>query len=116
MQYYLMKVYLLPQTALGKWSIVGIVGSIAFWLALLILRTPGQRSGDIPTLAILMSLVGISGISAFFTGIIGIIKSKGPFYYCFHSSCSGRPFITSLNPAYVSMKWRTSQCSYNSDY
>lgn len=61
----------MPKTLLGKWSIVGIVGSIAFWLALLILRTSGLGM-LVPTVI----LVGLSGLSAFFTGIIGIIKSK----------------------------------------
>ena len=66
-----MKVNFLPKTALGKWSIGGIVGSIAFWLALLILRTSGLGM-LVPTVI----LVGLSGLSAFFTRIIGIIKSK----------------------------------------
>lgn len=66
-----MKVYFLPKTALGKWSIRGVAGSIAFWLALLILRTSGLGM-LVPTVI----LVGLSGLSAFFTGIIGIIKSK----------------------------------------
>jgi len=47
------------------------VGSIAFWLALLILRTSG-----LGMLLPITILVGLSGLSAFFTGIIGIIKSK----------------------------------------
>ena len=66
-----MKVYFLPKTALGKWSIGGAVLSIAFWLALLILRTSG-----LGILLLVTILVGLSGLSAFFTGIIGIIKSK----------------------------------------
>ena len=47
------------------------MGSIAFWLALLILRTSGLGM-LVPTVI----LVGLSGLSAFFTGIIGITKSK----------------------------------------
>ena len=66
-----MKVYFLPKTALGKWSIGLIVGSIAFVLAFLILRKP-EFGMNLP----IMIVCGISGIAAFLTGIIGIIKSK----------------------------------------
>jgi len=73
----------MPKTALGKWSVGLIVGSpLFFLLAMLILLWSGQRSEDIETffsnlaIAIPMLLAGICGISAFFTGIIGIIKSK----------------------------------------
>ena len=78
-----MEVHFLPKTALGKWSVGLIVGSpLFFLLAMLILLWSGQRSEDIETffsnlaIAIPMLLAGICGISAFFTGIIGIIKSK----------------------------------------
>ena len=66
-----MKIYFLPKTALGKWSIGGIAGSIAFWLALVILRRY-----QLGMLVPVWILIGLSGLAAFFTGIIGIIKSK----------------------------------------
>ena len=69
------KVYFLPKTALGKWSIGLIVGSIVFvLLAVLIDTFFSNLANTIPNT--LMLLAGISGASAFFTGIIGIIKSK----------------------------------------
>jgi hypothetical protein len=75
-----MKVHFLPKTALGKWSIGLIVGSLIFFLLTMLLGASGQRGGDTffsnLALAIPILLAGISGISAFFTGIIGIIKSK----------------------------------------
>ncbi len=75
-----MEVYFLPKTALGKWSIGLIVGSPVFFLLTMLLIVSGRRGGDTffsdLALAIPMLLAGISGISAFFTGIIGIIKSK----------------------------------------
>ena len=70
-----MKVYFLPKTALGKWSIGLIVGSIVFvLLAVLTDKVFSNLANTIPNT--LMLLAGISGASAFFTGIIGIIKSK----------------------------------------
>jgi hypothetical protein len=75
-----MKVHFLPKTALGKWSIGLIVGSLISFLLTMLLGASGQRGGDTffsnLALAIPILLAGISGISAFFTGIIGIIKSK----------------------------------------
>ena len=69
------KVYFLPKTALGKWSIGLIVGSIVFvLLAVLTDKVFSNPANTIPNT--LMLLAGISGTSAFFTGIIGIIKSK----------------------------------------
>ncbi len=65
----------LPKTALGKWSIGLIVGLIVFvLLAVLTDKVFSNLSNTIPNT--LMLLAGISGASAFFTGIIGIIKSK----------------------------------------
>lgn len=73
----------MPKTALGKWSVRLIVASpVFFLLAMLILIASGERSEDIETffsnlaIAIPMILAGICAISAFFTGIIAIIKSK----------------------------------------
>ena len=69
------KVYFLHKMALGKWSIGLIVGSIVFvLLAVLIDTFFSNLANTIPNT--LMLLAGISGASAFFTGIIGIIKSK----------------------------------------
>ena len=69
------KVYFLPKTALGKWSIGLIVGSIVFaLLAGLFDEVFSNLAVAIPNT--LMLLAGISGASAFFTGIIGIIKSR----------------------------------------
>ena len=47
------------------------MGAIAFWLALLILR----RS-ELGMLVPVGILIGLSGMAAFFTGVISIIKSK----------------------------------------
>lgn len=77
-----MAVYYKPKTALGKWSIGLILGAVFFFLLTTLLMELGQRYSVGDTffsnlaLAIPMLLAGISGISAIFTGIIGIIKSK----------------------------------------
>ncbi|MFC1908759.1 hypothetical protein ACFLXD_02675 [Chloroflexota bacterium] len=67
------KVYFLPKTALGKWSIGLIVGFIVFFLLALLIDEVFRKYAIANTLAL---LGGISGTSAFFTGIIGIIKNK----------------------------------------
>ena len=47
------------------------MGAIAFWLVLLILRT-----SELGMLVPIVILIGLFGLSASLTGIIGIIKSK----------------------------------------
>jgi hypothetical protein len=75
-----MKIRIIPGTTLGKWSI-GLTGGLVLFFALLwVLAATGQRGGETffsnPALAIPALLAAVSGIAAFFTGIIGIIKSK----------------------------------------
>jgi hypothetical protein len=74
------KINFLPKTALGKWSVGLIAGMIVFYQLFRLLIASGQRGGDTffsnLALAIPVLFAGISGISAFFTGIHGIIKSK----------------------------------------
>ena len=65
---------------MGRWSIWLVISLILFFVAFQILVASGQRGGDTffsnLTLAIPMVLAGISGISAFVTGTIGIIRSR----------------------------------------
>ena len=75
-----MKVHFKPKTALGKWS----VGLIMFFVVLLasfqLLVASGQRGGETffsnLILTIPMLIAGVSGVSAFATGLIGIIRSR----------------------------------------
>ena len=57
-----------------------IVAFIALFTLFQLLVASGQRGGDTffsnPLLAVPILIAGICGISAFFTGIIGIIKNK----------------------------------------
>lgn len=75
-----MRISIVPRTTLGKWS-VGLIGGLIFFFALLwVLVAAGQRGGETffsnPALTVPALLAAISGIAAFFTGVIGIIKSK----------------------------------------
>ncbi len=75
-----MKVHFIPKTLLGKWSIWLIIAFIVFFITFQLLVASGQRGGATffsnLALSVPMLIAGISGISAFFTGIIGIVKSK----------------------------------------
>jgi hypothetical protein len=75
-----MKFTILPKTTPGKWSI-GLIGGLVLFFALMwLLVASGQRGGEtfFSNLALTVPalLAAISGIAAFFTGIISIIKSK----------------------------------------
>ncbi len=69
-----------PKTTLGKWAIALTTCLILFFIIFQILVASGQRGGDTffdnVTLAIPITLAGISGISAFVTGITSIIRNK----------------------------------------
>jgi len=75
-----MKIHFMPKTRLGKWSIWLIIAFILLFTTFQLLVASGQRGGATffsnLVLSVPMLIAGISGISAFFTGIIGIIKSK----------------------------------------
>jgi hypothetical protein len=69
-----------PRTTLGKWSVGLIGGLVLFFALMLVLLATGQRGGETffsnPALALPTLLAAISGIAAFFTGIVGIIRGK----------------------------------------
>ena len=70
----------MPKTAPGKWAVGLLGGLVAFFALLQVLVATGQRGGETffsnPALAVPALLAALSGIAAFFTGIIGIVKSK----------------------------------------
>ena len=88
-----MKVHFIPKTLLGKWSIGLAVASIVLFISIQFFVASGLRdsytfiSGLLLTIPV--PLAGISGISAFFTGIIGIIKSKERSVLVFLSTMIG---------------------------
>ena len=76
-----MKSTLLPTTTLGKWSIGLVISLFLFFIisfAFIILghQTVGESFFDPWYIAVTMILAGISGIAAFITGIIGILRYK----------------------------------------
>jgi len=74
------KFYFIPKTRLGKWSLGLCAALIIFFLVTRIIVALGQAGGETffsnLSISIPMFLAALSGIAAFFTGIIGIIKSK----------------------------------------
>ena len=75
-----MKIYFAPKTALGKWSVALIIIFIVLLGVFQLLVASGQRGGETffsnLILTIPMLIAGVSGVSAFVTGLIGIIKSR----------------------------------------
>ena len=88
-----MKLHFIPKTRLGKWSIWLIIAFIVLFVTFQLLVALGQRGGATffsnLALSVPMLMAGISGISAFFTGIIGIIKSKERSVLVFIASIIG---------------------------
>jgi len=96
-----MEVHFLPKTALGKWSIGGIVGAVVFALLAGLIDEFFRKYGVANTL---MLLAGISGTSAFFTGIIGIIKSKDRSVIVFIATIIGF-FILLVSVIFGELGW-----------
>ncbi len=75
-----MQVHFKPRTRLGKWSAWLIVAFAALLGAFQALVASGQRGGDTffsnILLAIPMILAATSGIGAFITGLISIVRRK----------------------------------------
>ena len=75
-----MRVSILPKTALGKWSTGLIVAFIVFFVAFQLLVASGQRGGETffsnLVLTIPILLAGTSGVFAFLTGLIGVIRNR----------------------------------------
>ena len=75
-----MKIYFAPKTTLGKWSVALIIAFMVLLGVFQLLVASGQRGGETffsnLVLTIPMLIAGVSGISAFATGLIGIIKSR----------------------------------------
>ena len=75
-----MRVHFKPRTNLGKRSVWLLVTIPVFLLVFRINVLLGQPGGDTffsnPSLAIPILLAGISGIAAFITGLISIIREK----------------------------------------
>ena len=75
-----MRVHFKPTTQLGKRSVWLLVAVAVSFAAFRIMVLSGQRGGDTffsnPFLTIPIFLAAISGIAAFITGLISIIREK----------------------------------------
>ncbi|MFC1872692.1 hypothetical protein ACFLYV_03140 [Chloroflexota bacterium] len=75
-----MKVYFIPKTTLGKWSVALIVGFLVLIISFQFLVALGQRGGETFFSALLLTvpiiIAGIFGVSAFGIGLVGVIKSR----------------------------------------
>ena len=88
-----MKIYFRPKTLLGKISIVSIVFFFIFLGIFFIFIVSGEKGGDTffsnLKLSVPAVLTGISGIGAFFTGIIGIIIRRERSFFVLLSTVIG---------------------------
>jgi len=88
-----MKITLIPQTRLGNWSVVLLGASVLLFLFSLLLVALGQQGGDTffsnLLLTIPMLLAGISGVAAFATGFIGMIRDKERSIFVFFITVIG---------------------------
>jgi hypothetical protein len=88
-----MKVSFKPNTALGKWSVILIVGSFICFIILYSFLASGQRGGDTffsrPALAFPMLLAGVSAACAFFTGITSIVRNRERAIFVYTSTVIG---------------------------
>jgi cytochrome bd-type quinol oxidase subunit 2 len=88
-----MRIRLRPKTIIGRWSVGLTIILIIFFVLFQLLVASGQRGGetffDNLALTIPILLAGISGVSAFVTGIIGIIKSRERSFLVFLTTTIG---------------------------
>jgi hypothetical protein len=75
-----MTIHFLPKTRLGRWTVWLIVAFIILMAVFYILVASGQRGGATFFSNLFLTVPGlaaaISGIAAFFTGIIGVIRDR----------------------------------------
>ena len=72
-----MRISILPKTSLGRWS-VGLAAAFILLSILFAVLTGlgGVGPGPVAPIVIATVIFGISGIAAFVTGLISIIKSR----------------------------------------
>lgn len=75
-----MRVSILPKTPLGKWSTGLALVFLVLFVAFLLLVASGQRGGETffsnLMLTIPMLFAATSGVFAFLTGLIGVIRNR----------------------------------------
>ena len=75
-----MRVSLLPQSALGKWSVGLLAAFVVFFAVFELLVASGQRGGEtfFSNLALTIPILfaGASGVLAFVTGLAGVVRNR----------------------------------------
>jgi predicted Abi (CAAX) family protease len=88
-----MKKFILPKTALGKWSIGLAISFIILFVLVSVLGATGQQGGETFFSNLFLAIPGLlaaaSDIAAFFTGIISIIFMKERAFLVFASTAIG---------------------------
>lgn len=88
-----MKIYFIPKTSLGKWSVGSIIAFFVLLGLLFLFITSGEKGGDTffsnLKLAIPGLFAGISGVATFFIGLTSIIKSKERSIFVFLATIIG---------------------------
>ncbi len=88
-----MKINLMPISSLGKWSFWLFIALLLFFVVFQILDLSGQSGGetflDNLFISVPMFIASASGILAFFTGIIAIIKKKERSIFVYISTLVG---------------------------
>ena len=101
-----MKLYFIPRTTLGKCSLGLFAGLVIFFIVARIVVASLQAGGETffsnLSISIPMVLAGLSGIAAFFTGIIGITKSKERAVAVFITTIIGFFVLTFVSGEFVS--------------
>lgn len=100
-----MNVYILPKTRPGRWSLSLIIAAILFFIILSLLAASGQSGGDTfldnLALAIPGLIMMVSGIAAFFTGIISLIKSRERAILVFIATLAGLLIIVFIAGEFI---------------
>lgn len=80
----------MPKTKAGKWSVGLIITFLLLFATSQLPAASGQR-GPVLDLVLVVAVItaGISGVAAFFTGLISIIKSKERSFLVFITTVIG---------------------------
>ena len=75
-----MKIQMRPKSTAGRWAVVLVIAFFLFFALFQLLVAVGQRGGETffsnLALTIPILLAGSCGVTAFVTGMVGVIKSR----------------------------------------
>ncbi|MBU2598065.1 MAG: hypothetical protein KKC53_02635 [Actinobacteria bacterium] len=81
----------MPKTKAGKWSVGLIIAFLLLFATSQLLPAAFGQRGPVLDLVFVVAVItaGISGVAAFFTGLISIIKSKERSFLVFIATAIG---------------------------